>query len=340
MKTDDQERVILLGHGGGGRLTSQLLEDVILPVFRNPVLDRRDDSACVDMPSRELVLTTDSYVVDPLFFPGGDIGRLAVCGTVNDLAMQGGHPLYLTFALVLEEGLPLRDLKTILASAAAAAEEAGVCVVAGDTKVVERGRGIGVMINTSGVGVRRPQQDVSARRAQPGDAVIINGTVGDHGMAVMSRREGLAFETDIRSDVAPLSALTTALFDTSADIHCLRDPTRGGVTAALCDIAAASGHGIQIEEASVPVRPDVQGACNLLGLDVLNVANEGKALIICPEAACETVLDALRTDPLGTAAARIGKVVPEHPGTVTLRTGIGGERILTPPTGEELPRIC
>ncbi len=337
MANDD---LILLGHGGGGQLTQRLIADVLFPPLANPILAQMDDGACLTVPESELVLTTDSFVVDPVFFPGGDIGRLAACGTINDLAMQGAEPRYLTLGLILEEGFPVRDLRTIIASLAAAACEAGTQVVAGDTKVVERGKGGGIYINTAGLGVRSPQVNVSIGNARPGDAVIVTGSLGDHGMAVMSRRQGLEFETELVSDVAPLWPLVKALLAACPTVHCLRDPTRGGATAALCDLAHASRCGVRIRAAAIPVKPAVRGACKMLGLDPLNVANEGKALVVCAAADLDTVLAALRRHPLGHDAVCIGRVTAEHPGTVVLETEIGGQRILTPPAGEELPRIC
>ena len=332
--------VILLAHGGGGTLTSDLIRTVLLPALGNPVLERLDDGACVTVPEADLVLTTDSYVVDPIFFPGGDIGVLAVAGTVNDLAMQGAEPRYLTLGLIIEEGLPVRELGTVVQSVADTAAAVGVTVVAGDTKVVERGRAGGLYINTAGLGVRQPGVDVHVANGRPGDAVLITGTIGDHGMAVMSRREGLEFESELCSDAAPLWDLVKGILGIPAAVHCLRDPTRGGLTAALCDVAAASGVGVRIGETTLPVKPSVRSACGLLGLDPLNVANEGKALVVCDPSAADAVLETLRQHPLGRDAVRIGELTEEHPGAVVLETGIGGERILTPPAGHELPRIC
>jgi hydrogenase expression/formation protein HypE len=332
--------LILLGHGGGGRLTSELLAEVVLPELRNPLLDSLDDSVLLNIPEADIVFTTDSYVVDPLFFPGGNIGHLAACGTMNDLVMQGAEPRFLSLGLILKEGLPIGDLRTIIHSLAVSARDCGVRVVAGDTKVVERGRGSGVFINTAGIGVRLPGIDVSAGGAQPGDAVILTGTAGDHGIAIMSQREGLAFESEIRSDVAALWPMIRELLDACPDIHCLRDPTRGGVTGALCDIAAKSRVSIRIHEKRLPIDRQVDAACRLLGLDPLNVANEGKALVICPPEKAEAALATLQAQPLGRQATVIGEVTADKPGQVTLRTSIGGERILTPPTGEDLPRIC
>ena len=332
--------VILLSHGGGGMRTRRLIEEMLQPILSNPVLDRLDDGACVPSPGEQLVLTTDSYVVDPPFFPGGDIGRLAACGTVNDLAMQAAEPKYLTLALILEEGLPLRDLQRAMRSFGEALRETGACVVTGDTKVVERGKGGGIFINTAGLGVRRHAADGSAASARPGDAILLTGTVGDHGMAVMTRREGLRMDAEILSDVAPLWSMVRTLLDDGLPLHALRDPTRGGLTAALCDIAAASRACLRVRERSIPVRPPVRAACSLLGLDPLNVANEGKAVITLPADRADRALALLRGHPLGRDAALIGQVDPGPAGAALLETPIGGLRRLSIPLGEELPRIC
>ncbi|TAN38616.1 MAG: hydrogenase expression/formation protein HypE [Verrucomicrobia bacterium] len=334
------DEIILMSHGGGGRRTQQLLRDHVLPPLDNPILRQMDDAACLELAGVQLAFTTDSYVIRPLFFPGGDIGRLAVCGTVNDLAMQGAQPLYLTLGLILEEGLRVNDLDTIMQSAAAAAREAGVQIVAGDTKVVERGAGSGLFINTAGLGLRRSGVDTHIANARPGDVILITGTLGDHGVAVLSRREGLAFQTELVSDVAPLNGLTAALLDAVPGVHALRDPTRGGLAAALNDVAAAAHVGIRIEEKALPVRPDVRGACGLLGLEPLSVANEGKALVICAAADEERALAALRAHPLGHDACRIGAVLAAPAGKVLLHTRIGGERLVEMPLGDDLPRIC
>lgn len=337
MMPDD---IVLLAHGGGGSRTQELLREHILPALRNPVLDQMDDAAVVPMNGMDLVLTTDSYVVRPLFFPGGDIGRLAICGTVNDIAMQGGVPRYLTLGLIIEEGLPIADLRRAIASAAVAASEAGVLIAAGDTKVIEHRGGGGLFINTAGIGVRRPGVDTHVRNARPGDAVLVSGTIGDHGIAVMTAREGLGLQAPVASDTAPLNRMVGALFDSGITIHCLRDPTRGGIAAALNDIAAAAGVGIAVDQRAIPVLPAVRGACDLLGFDPLEVANEGKAIVVCPRDFSDRVLEMLRRDPLGRSAAAIGEVVASHPGIVTLRTSAGGERIVSVPDGSDLPRIC
>jgi len=331
---------ILLGHGSGGKLMARLIEKLILPAFRNPALERLDDQAILPFGGARLAFTTDSYVVTPIFFPGGDIGELAVNGTVNDLAMGGARPLYLSLAFILEEGLPIADLERVIQSARRAASRAGVEVVTGDTKVVGRGSGDKVFINTSGIGIVPPGVDLSSARVQPGDAILVSGPIGDHGVAILSRREGLEFDGQIESDTAPLHELVAAALAASPDIHALRDPTRGGVAATLVEIATRRGLGLEVDESAVPVRDAVRGACEILGLDPLLVANEGKLVAFVPEASSERVLQALRAHPLGSGACRIGRVTADHPGFVTLRTPIGGRRILDLPFGESLPRIC
>jgi len=287
-----------------------------------------------------LAISTDSFTVHPLFFPGGDIGSLAVHGTVNDVAMSGAHPLWLTAAFILEEGLEMDVLERVVRSMAEATRVAGVQVVAGDTKVVERGHGDGIYINTTGVGVVPEGVEIGPDRARPGDVILLSGTVGDHGIAVLSQREGLEFETDLLSDSAPLNGLVETLLAVAPHTHCLRDPTRGGLAAALNELSIASEVGIEIEEARVPVRPAVAAACGMLGFDPLTVANEGKLVAIVPPGEAETALEALRAHPLGREAARIGIVTDESPGMVLARTGIGGRRVVDMPLGELLPRIC
>ena len=335
------EQRVLLAHGGGGTLMRNLIRDHVLPRFGNPILGALSDSAVLNLPPGRVAFTTDSYVVKPLRFRGGDIGRLAVCGTVNDLAMAGALPLYLSLGLILEEGLEFDVLETILDSAQAAAAEAGVTVVTGDTKVVERGAADGCFINTSGVGAIREGILVAAVRARPGDAVLINGPIGDHGIAILSEREGLAFASPVVSDVAPLGGLVAAVLDAGGpDVHVLRDPTRGGVGMVVCEIAETCGRDIELAESGIPLRPEVRGACELLGLDPLYVANEGKVVVICSEAAAPRVLAAMQAHPLGRSAALIGRVLDGTRGRVTLRTAIGGRRVVDPPYGEQLPRIC
>lgn len=330
--------VILLSHGGGGLRTQALIRDIMLRHLGNPILDRLDDSACLTIPEAELAFTTDSHVVNPIFFPGGDIGKLAACSTINDLTMQGAEPRFMSLGLILEEGLPLRDLDRVIRSLAEVIRATGVQVVAGDTKVVERGQGNGIFINTSGIGIRFPGRDVHAVNARPNDAVIITGTLGDHGAAVMSERLNLA--SGLVSDIAPLWDLTAPLLREIPAIHCLRDPTRGGLAAAVCDITAAARVGIRLKETALPVKQEVLGVCQLLGLDPLNVANEGKALVICPPADAGHALRLLRAHALGKDAAVIGVVTAEPVGTALIETSVGGERIIQMPLGEDLPRIC
>lgn len=331
---------VLLGHGSGGTLTSQLVEGIFLPAFRNSILERLDDQAVLEVPGARLAFTTDSYVVTPIFFPGGDIGDLAVNGTVNDLAMCGARPLFLSAGFILEEGLPLDDLRRVVLSMRAAAQAAGVQVVTGDTKVVGRGSGDQVFINTSGIGVVPAGIDISADRARPGDAVLLSGTVGDHGMAVMATRESLGLGGAIRSDTAALHDLVAQLIAACPDVHALRDPTRGGVAATVIEIAQRSHVGVELFEDRIPVREDVRGACEILGFDPLYVANEGKLVAFVPGDAAERALDALRAHPLGREAVRVGTVTAEHPLRVVMRTAIGGSRVLERPYGELLPRIC
>lgn len=332
--------IITMAHGGGGLKTKELISGLILKHLGNPLLDGLDDAASFPSPGPELALTTDSFVIKPCFFPGGDIGRLAICGTLNDLVMQAAEPLYLTLGLILEEGVPIADLDRVLASMADALQSAGARIITGDTKVIERRDGNGILINTAGLGRRWPGMDASVKNARPGDKVIITGTIGDHGVAIMSVREGLKFQTALVSDVAPLSGLMRPLFEAALPIRCLRDPTRGGVAAAVCDIAEKSGVGIRLIERDLPVKKEVLAACSLLGLDPLNVANEGKALIICGPGAEKGILESLARHPLGRESRVIGEVTGTHPGMAVLRTVVGGERIIHVPAGEDLPRIC
>ncbi len=331
---------VLLGHGSGGKLTADLIRDLFLPAFANPVLARLDDQAIVSLDGLRLAFTTDSFVVKPLFFPGGDIGRLAVHGTVNDLAMGGAQPLFLSAAFIIEEGLPMETLRRVVESLRGAAEEAGVAVVTGDTKVVEKGSGDGLFINTSGIGVVPDGVVMSANQARPGDRVLLSGTIGDHGIAILAKREGLEFDCPIESDSAPLHTLVQAMLRTGREIRCLRDPTRGGLSSALNEIAAQSRVGICIEERAIPVREEVQGACELLGLDALYVANEGKLVaIVAPEGA-EEILAAMREHPLGRDARSIGTVTESNAGLLTMRTTLGTTRIVDLLAGDQLPRIC
>jgi hydrogenase expression/formation protein HypE len=331
---------ITLGHGGGGRLSADLVQHLFLPAFGNEALNRLGDSTVFSPPAGRLAMSTDSFVVRPLFFPGGDIGELAVNGTVNDIAMSGARPLYLTAGFIIEEGLPIAQLARIVDSMAAAARAAGVQVIAGDTKVVDKGHGDGVFINTSGVGLLPDWAAIGPQQARPGDAVLVSGPIGNHGMAIMSVREGLQFETRIVSDTAPLYGLAAALLAAAPDVHVLRDPTRGGLASSLNEIAQAAGVGIALDERKVPVDPAVQSACELLGMDPFYVANEGKLIAILPAAGAEAGLAALRAHPLGARAVQIGQVVAAHPGIVMARTGIGGTRVVDMQVGEQLPRIC
>jgi hydrogenase expression/formation protein HypE len=331
---------IMLGHGSGGRLSANLMRDLFLPLFSNPVLDRLDDQAMLDIGNSRLAFTTDSFVVRPLFFPGGDIGSLAVHGTVNDLAMGGATPLYLSAGFIIEEGFPIETLRRIAASMAEAASAAGVAIVTGDTKVVERGKGDGVFINTTGIGVVPQGVRLSASQARPGDVVILSGYLGDHGMAIMASREGLEFETTIVSDSAPLHTLVADMLAVSSNLRCLRDPTRGGLSSTLNEIAEASQVSIEIDEKKLPVREEVRGACELLGLDPLYVANEGKLVAIVASGDANNVLAAMRRNPRGEEAAIIGVVCEGPRGRVTMRTTFGSSRIVDLLSGDQLPRIC
>jgi len=331
---------VTLAHGGGGSLTKELIEQVFAPEFDNPILRTLDDSAVLVMNNRGYAFTTDSYVVTPYFFPGGDIGKLAVCGTVNDLAMQGAQPDWLSLSFILEEGLPLTDLEKIVASIRKTAAEVGVQIVTGDTKVVERGRCDGLYVNTAGLGHILTSNWVGSANARPGDVVIVNGSLGEHGVAVMSRRPGITFQTSVVSDCAPLWPLVQEILNAGVEVHAMRDPTRGGLAAAVCDIAQASGVGIHLNEAAIPIRREVRGACDLLGLDPLSIANEGKLVLFCRAIDGDRVLAAMKHHPLGKEAVMIGEVRDSPRGMALLHTTIGGERIIDLPTGEDLPRIC
>jgi hydrogenase expression/formation protein HypE len=331
---------ILLGHGSGGRLSAELLRRVFLSAFRSPALNRLNDQALVSVDGTRLAFTTDSNVVKPLFFPGGDIGSLAVNGTINDLAVGGAEPLFLSAAFILEEGFPLDTLQQVVASFGRAAREAGVEVVTGDTKVVEKGKGDGLFINTSGIGRVPTGINLSADQARPGDRIILSGSIGEHGMAILSQREGLEFESPIRSDCAPLHTLVAAMLAASPAIRCMRDPTRGGLSSALNEIAAQSRVGMVLEESAIPVQEAVRGACELLGLDPLYVANEGKLVAIVEAAQAERILAAMQAHPLGERARIIGRVTETNPGLVTMRTSLGTTRIVDMLSGDQLPRIC
>ena len=317
-----------------------MTEALLLPAFDNPALAMLDDGAVLDVAGGRLAFSTDTYVVDPIFFPGGSIGDLAINGTVNDVAMCGATPLYLSVGMIIEEGFPMADLERVVADMRDAARIAGVAVVTGDTKVVPRGAADKIYINTAGIGVIREGVDVSGANARPGDAVILSGTMADHGMTILTQRQGLAFESDLKSDSAPLGHMVAAILDSGCDVHVLRDPTRGGVGTTLNEIAGKSTVGIRIVEADLPVRPAVAGVCELLGFDPLYVANEGKLLAFCPADQADTVLSIIRQSPYGRDACRIGEVIDDHPGRVFMQTHIGGERIVDMLTGEQLPRIC
>lgn len=333
--------IILLGHGSGGKLSHQLLDEFIVPILSGIGPRDRNDAAVLSPPGGRLAFTTDSYVVDPIFFPGGDIGDLAVNGTVNDLAMAGARPVALSVGFILEEGLPVADLKRVLESMRAAAQAAGVAIVTGDTKVVPRGKGDKIFINTSGIGALEHDLDIRGSGARPGDKVLVNGPIGDHGMAVLASREGLELEADIRTDSAPLNRLVAEILSAAgAGVHVLRDPTRGGVATTLKEIALQSGVEMSLRESDIPVRGAVRGACAILGLDPLFVANEGKLLAVVAAEAADAVLAAMRRHPAGKEAAIIGEVADGPSGRVVMETAIGGRRSIEMLSGEQLPRIC
>jgi hydrogenase expression/formation protein HypE len=329
-----------MSHGSGGRAMAQLIQSLFVAEFDNELLRQGNDQAAFAVPGGRLVMSTDAHVIAPLFFPGGDIGSLAVHGTINDVAMAGARPLYLAAAFILEEGLPLADLQRIVRSMAQASREAGVPIVTGDTKVVEKGSGDGVFITTTGVGLVPEGVHISGDQARPGDAILVSGHIGDHGVAIMSSRENLGFETAIQSDSAALHGLVAAMLASGAPIHCLRDPTRGGLATTLNELAAQSGVGMRLQEASIPLRPEVESACELLGLDPLYVANEGKLICICPAESVDTLLAAMRAHPLGRHAARIGEVAADELHLVQMQTRFGGSRVVDWLVGEQLPRIC
>jgi hydrogenase expression/formation protein HypE len=331
---------ILLGHGSGGKLSAELLKDVFLPALGNPVLNRLEDQAVVSLDSARLAITTDSFVVKPLFFRGGDIGSLAVHGTINDLAVGGAEPLWLSVAFILEEGLPLETLRRVVASMHEAAAKAGVPIVTGDTKVVEKGSADSLFINTTGIGRVRDGVSLSASQAQPGDIILVSGYLGDHGIAILAEREGLQFETQVNSDSAALHTLVACLLEATQEVRCLRDPTRGGLSSTLNEIASSSRVGMELDETSIPVREEVRGACEMLGLDPLYVANEGKVVAIVAPSAAQKALHALQSHPLGKDAAIIGRVIAEHPRMVVMRTPLGTTRIVDMLAGDQLPRIC
>jgi hydrogenase expression/formation protein HypE len=336
--SDYQE--IVLAHGSGGKLSQRLIQDILLPQFGNDLLDVQHDGAVFTVNGARLAFSTDSFVVSPIFFPGGDIGKLAIHGTVNDLAMCGARPLYLSVGFILEEGFSMQDFWAVVSSMREAATAAGVSLVTGDTKVVDRGKADKIFINTSGIGLVPGKVNIHPGRARPGDKVIVSGEIAVHGIAIMSVREGLEFETGISSDTAALNGLVNAMLGVASDIHVLRDPTRGGITSALSEIALSGGVGITLDEAKIPISEEVKGACEILGLDPLYVANEGKLLAIVTEEEVGPVLSAMRAHPLGEKAAVIGSVTDEHRGFVFMKTRIGGTRVVDMLSGEQLPRIC
>jgi hydrogenase expression/formation protein HypE len=331
---------VLLGHGSGGKLSAELLKDVFLPALGNPVLDRLEDQAIVSLNGTRLAMTTDSFVVKPLFFKGGDIGSLAVHGTINDLAMGAAKPLWMSVAFILEEGLEIDVVRRVVASMQEAADKAGVQIVTGDTKVVERGGADGMYINTTGIGLVREEIVLSASQAQVGDAILVSGMLGDHGIAILAEREGLKFETEVRSDSAPLYELVKTLLDATHEVRCLRDPTRGGLSSTLNEIAGSSRVGMELEESAIPVREQVRGACEMLGLDPMYVANEGKLVAVVSSGVADLAVAALRSHPLGADARIIGRVTKEHPRMVVMRTTFGTTRIVDMLAGDQLPRIC
>jgi hydrogenase expression/formation protein HypE len=334
------EEIILLDHGSGGKASHSMFSDIILPLFENPELSKQDDGATLDIEGTKLAFSTDSYVVDPIFFPGGNIGDLAVNGTINDISMCGANPKFISVGFILEEGLPINDFKRILETMATAAKKAGVKIVTGDTKVVPRGKADKIFINTSGIGVISPIINVSGSNAKPGDKIIVSGTIADHGITVLSSREGLKFDSDIQTDSAPLNKMVQSIIQSDCDIHVLRDPTRGGLGTTLNEIASQSRVGIKIEEQSLPVRGPVQGICELLGFDPLYIANEGKLIAFVPQKDVQKTLEIIQQDEFGKDAVIIGEVIEKDPGKVFLQTAIGGLRIIDMLSGEQLPRIC
>jgi len=334
---------IVMGHGAGGKMMNDLIQHLFAPEFHNDLLAQLGDSTTLEASAligQRMAFSTDSFVVSPLFFPGGDIGELAVNGTVNDLAMSGAKPLFLSAGFILEEGLEMETLGRITASMAHACKQAGVQIATGDTKVVNKGHGDGVYINTSGIGVIPAGVNISPNNALPGDAILVSGTMGDHGIAIMSVREGLGFESQIQSDTAPLNGMVAEILTATQEVHCLRDATRGGLSAVLNELASASKVGIEFEEVKVPVHPAVNAACEMLGLDPFYIANEGKLVAFVPEAQAEKVLEVMQQNEYGKEAAIIGHVTEEHPGMVVAKTAIGSSRVVDLPAGELLPRIC
>ena len=336
----EKSKQVLLAHGSGGKLSQELVRNMLIGELANETLCRMDDSACLDFGGGQLAFTTDSYVVSPIFFPGGDIGKLAVCGTVNDLSTSGATPKYLSLAMIIEEGLPLEELSMVVKSIKATAAEAGVSIVTGDTKVVNRGKADKLFINTAGIGVVPPEVNISGCNARPGDVIMLSGSIGDHGMAIMAQREGFSFKVPVESDCAPLNGLVADILNVSNNIHVLRDPTRGGLASTLNEIATQSKIGIEIDESCIPVKDAVRTACELLGFDPLYVANEGKMIAIVAREDADKVLKAMRANRYGAEAAIIGEVTHEHKNRVVLRTALGARRIVDMLSGELLPRIC
>jgi hydrogenase expression/formation protein HypE len=331
---------ILLAHGSGGTMMRELIDEVFVREFDEDALKRLDDAASLPFPGSRIAMSTDTYVVHPVFFPGGNIGKLAIAGTVNDVATSGAKPLYISVGFVLEEGFPVEDLRQILETMRDTAREAGVHIVTGDTKVVEKGHGDGIFINTAGVGVLAEDVDLSGSYVKPGDKVLLSGTLGDHGIAIVSTREGLEFETSIETDAAPLNKLIANVLAAAPDARCFRDPTRGGLASTLNEIADASGVSITVQETAVPVKPQVRGASEMLGYDVFQVANEGKMVAIVPANQADAALAAMKASPYGEEAAIIGEASAEHPGKVYVYTSFGATRIMDMLVGEQLPRIC
>jgi len=339
-KLDIRHGLVNMSHGSGGRAMAQLIEQIFIKHFDNELLRQHNDQAAFNVNAGRMVISTDAHVIAPLFFPGGDIGSLSVHGTINDVCMSGATPLYLSAAFIMEEGFPLSELERIVISMAKASRDAGVAVITGDTKVVEKGHGDGIFITTTGVGVIPDGINISGERACPGDVIIVSGSIGDHGMAVLSSRENLSFETTLQSDSAALHKLVKKMTEVSPNIHCLRDPTRGGLATTLNELALQSSVGMLLDEQAIPIKPAVVGACELLGLDPLYVANEGKLICICDAADADALLAAMQTDPLGKDAAIIGKVVTDEHHMVQMKTSFGGSRVVDWLAGEQLPRIC
>ncbi len=331
---------ILLGHGSGGKLTAELIKNIFLPAFENPYLSELSDQAIIDINGVKIAFTTDSYVVNPIFFPGGNIGELAINGTVNDLAVGGAKPLFISAGFIIEEGFPLNDLCTIVESMENACEKAGVILVTGDTKVVEKGKGDKIFINTSGIGIIEHDIEISSRKVKPGDKILINGPIGLHGIAILSKREGIEFEIEIESDTAPLNLLVEDILSVSRKIHWMRDPTRGGISTVLNELAQSTKLGVEIWESEIPIPEPVKVACEMLGLDPLYIANEGKLIAVVDSEDAEKILEAMRNNPLGKEAKIIGEITDEHPGVVLMKTTIGGKRVVDMLAGEQLPRIC